>query len=91
MLRSLVLSMISTSLLMALGLGLKRGWLPLRRWGDTWPQIMFYIEDLFTSAILKKTMTVHHPKIIALKLELENNRQHIDVKPLWRSLLGLSL
>ena len=26
-------------------------------------------------------MTVNHPKIIALKLELEKNRQHIDVKP----------
>ena len=83
MLRSLVLSLISTSLLMALGL--QRGWLPLRRWGDTWPQIMFYIEGLFASAISKKTMTVKHPKIIVLKLELENNRQHIDVKPLWRS------
>ncbi|KAK4010312.1 hypothetical protein OUZ56_019457 [Daphnia magna] len=48
----------------------------------TWPQVMFDIEGLFASAIKKKkTMTVEHPKIIALKLELENNRQHIDRKP----------
>ncbi|KAI9554969.1 hypothetical protein GHT06_020258 [Daphnia sinensis] len=43
--------------------------------------VMFDIEGLFASAIFKKTMTVEHPKITALKLELENNTQHIDRKP----------
>jgi hypothetical protein len=47
----------------------------------TWPQVMYEIEGLFASAISKKTMAINHPKIIALKLELENNRKHENRKP----------
>ena len=48
---------------------------------DTLGLKMFDVEGLFASAIRNKTMTVTHHKIIALKLELENSRKHIDSKP----------
>lgn len=47
----------------------------------TWPEVMFEVEGLFASALSKKTMALNHPKIIALKLELENNRKHVNSKP----------
>ena len=47
----------------------------------TWPEVMYEVEGLFASALSKKTMSLNHPKIIALKSELENNRKHVNSKP----------
>ena len=46
----------------------------------TWPKILYEVEGLFESAIKDPTKPLPptHPNIIALKLELENNRKHIE-------------
>ena len=49
----------------------------------TWPKILYEVDGLFESAIKDPTKSLPptHPKIIALKLELENNRKHIEAAP----------
>ena len=42
---------------------------------------MYHVESLFESAIRDKTLSPTDAKIVALKLELENNRDHIETAP----------
>ena len=46
-----------------------------------WPKVMYHVESLFESAIRDKTLSPTDAKIVALKLELENNRDHIETAP----------
>ncbi|XP_045025151.1 uncharacterized protein LOC123469870 [Daphnia magna] len=47
----------------------------------SWPKILFDIEAIFKKAITSSELPVCHPKIIALKNELKNNRDSIDSTP----------
>ncbi|KZS01517.1 Uncharacterized protein APZ42_001802, partial [Daphnia magna] len=47
----------------------------------SWPKILFEIEAIFKKAITSSELRVCHPKIIALKNELKNNRDSIDSTP----------
>ncbi|XP_045023141.1 uncharacterized protein LOC123467161 [Daphnia magna] len=47
----------------------------------SWPKILFDIETIFKKAITSSELPVCHPKIIALKNELKNNRDLIDSTP----------
>ena len=49
--------------------------------GYTWPGVVYNVDALFASALAAETITLTSPKIVALKAELENHRDHINSKP----------
>ena len=49
--------------------------------GYSWPEALYEVEALFAKALREKSMNLNHPKIVALKTELENHREHINSKP----------
>ena len=59
--------------------------------GYTWPGVVYSVDALFASALAKKTLTHTSPKIVALKAELENHRDHINSKPRGSILLTLPI
>ena len=56
-----------------------------------WPKISFEFDELFAKQIKAENITNYHPKLIALKKDLQLNRERIDQNPIGTMELTLPI